>query len=115
MLKRMAALMAVVALAGFPLVATAGGGSGGGGGGSRVTTVKFTGIIVDMQDAPEGVYVTVGTSYYTTGTALVTPDTSIKLNGSSYATIDDLQLGDTATIVANWPSLVATKIEAIRY
>lgn len=90
-----------------------GGGGGGKGGANKPLTVRYVGIITNLQPTPNGVIITVGTSYYAVGSALITADTKIKLNGSSGATVFDLRLGDTAQIDLLWPSRVATKIEVI--
>ena len=110
MMKSVGITAVALALLAFPINAGASGGSGGGG--SKQTTVKYTGIITSMVETPNGVIVTVGTSYYTIGSALITPGTSIKLDGSS-AEIWDLAVGDTAAIIALWPSQEAIKVEAI--
>lgn len=108
-MKSVAFTTVAMALLAFPISA---GASGGSGGGTKVMTVKYTGIITSMVETPNGVIVTVGTSYYSVGSVLVTPDTSIKLDGS-YAEVWDLAIGDTAAIVSLWPSQEAIKIEAI--
>lgn len=108
-LVKLAAVM-TLALTILPALANA---SGGGGGGSRPMTVKFTGYITAMVEAPEGLYVTVGTSYYNVGTALVTPDTKVTINQTN-TTDYLLYIGDYATITATYPGYVATKLEIIR-
>src|SRR4051812_17224377 len=116
MLKCLTKLALAVSLACCPLLLASGGGSGGGGGGGggRTITVKYTGLITDIEYAPEGVYVTVGNLYYNTGTALVTNDTSVKIDNVN-GSVDDLELGDTATLVVAYPSNVVTKVECISH
>ncbi len=58
------------------------------------------------------VLLTVGTSYYSTGTVLVTNDTKVRLNGSQ-TTVGNLRLGDYADIKLLWPSRLATNIEVV--
>ncbi|MFO1062241.1 MAG: hypothetical protein U0892_00020 [Pirellulales bacterium] len=97
-----------------PLSAAGGGGGGGGGGSVKPMTVRLTGYVTAIQPAIGGVQVTLGTSYYSTGTFLVTADTKIIINGSSSgATVADLRLGDFAQADVNWVSRMATKLEAV--
>lgn len=90
----------------------AGGGGGTGGGSTKPLTFRITGSIVGITPTIGGVNVTLGTSYYPVGTALITSDTKIKLNGDSSATVAELRLGDVAQIDMNWISKMATKVEA---
>src|SRR5690349_11744871 len=105
MLKHMLVLAAVVALAGSVGFVQASGGSnsgGGGGGTGGGSTIRYTGYITNVVDAPEGVYITIGTSYYNTGVLLVTPDTKVVYaDGSTQsATADDIDLGDYVEVNA---------------
>ncbi len=111
-IKKLAALAIVGCVLATGAVA-AGGGGGGGGGSTKPLTYRITGTIVNMSPVIGGVSITLGTSYYPVGTVIVTPDTKIKLNGSSSSvSVADLRLGDIAQIDYFWVSKFATKIEA---
>ncbi len=90
------------------------GGNGGGGGNKPAgqVSIKYVGYITNLQPTANGVLLTVGTSYYSTGTVLVTNDTKIRLNGSQ-TTAGNLRLGDYAEIKLLWPSRLATNIEVV--
>lgn len=109
--------LALALLVGFSLMATPAGlvakGGGSGGGSTKPVSIRYVGVITSMVVTDSGVLVTVGTSYYNVGTALVTADTRIKLNGLSNAAITDIAIGDTAQIDLLWPSRTATKMEVI--
>lgn len=115
MLKRVVSLAVAVALTGSPFLLASGGNSGGGGGGgggsNKTFTVKYTGIITNMVETEDGVLVTLGTSYYNNATVILVPyDCSVKINFQN-ASVDDLEVGDVATIVTAYPAMVATKVE----
>ena len=91
------------------------GGSGGGGGGSvKPVTFRITGAISKIEPAVGGVKVTIGTSYYATGSAIITSNSKMRLNGvQDGITPYSYMLGDYAEIDLTQAGL-AYKIEAVR-
>lgn len=86
------ALIAVIAIGQSTGVSAKGGSGGGGGGGStKVVESRVTGYCTFL-DYDSGI-VTIGASYYGTGSLVVTPDTDISLDNVS-CFLDDLVLGD---------------------
>lgn len=89
--------------------ARASGGSGGGGSGGGSTYV-LQGYITDLD--PVASTVTIGTSYYNVGIAVITADTRVTRNGVN-CTADALELGDFASVRVSYATRTATKIEAV--
>ncbi|HEX5272157.1 MAG TPA: hypothetical protein VFW33_16790 [Gemmataceae bacterium] len=122
MVKHILAFVAVAVLAGSAGFVQAsggsnsggGGGGGGGGGTGGGSTIRYAGYITNVVDAPEGVYITIGTSYYNTGVLLVTPDTKVVYaDGSTQsATADDIDLGDYVEVNAT-SARVAAKVSIV--
>lgn len=81
---------------------------------SKPVTIRWAGYITKMQPVAGGVVVTLGTSYYATGVALVNKDTKIRVNGVSqkFATAD-VRLGDFAEVDVYPATRIAFKLESI--
>jgi hypothetical protein len=99
-----------LALAGGTVLASGGSGGSGGGGGGGGSTYVLQGYISDLD--PIHSTLTIGTSYYNIGTAIITGDTRVTRNGVN-CTANDLELGDFASVRVNFATGVATKIEAV--
>ncbi len=112
MLKIVASWMLVALLAvAAPAAVDASGGNGGGGGGGGSTKpleIRVTGYVTAI-DYDLGI-ITVGASYYNTGTAFVTDATKISINGSSTGTLDEIEVGDWCEMRYDYYSKVATKL-----
>jgi hypothetical protein len=103
MVKHILALVAAAALVGSVGFVQASGPSGGGGGGSGGggSTVRYVGYVTGIVDTADGTLVTIGTSYYNTGTMLVTPSTRVAYyNSNQNATVNDIDFGDYVEIAA---------------
>ena len=89
--------------------------SGGKGGGVKPVTNRITGAISKIEPLAGGaVRITIGTSYYATGTAIVNRNTKMRLNGvQDGITPSSYMLGDYAEIDAMLNG-IAYKIEAVR-
>lgn len=113
----LSALVAFAILLGSTTVTSAAGGKGGGGkGGGSVKPVTFriTGAISKIEPAVGGVKVTIGTSYYATGSAVITRNTKMRLNGvQNGITPSSFALNDYAEIDVTQTGF-AYKIEAVR-
>ncbi len=108
----LSALVAVTLVLGSSSVTTAGGGKGGG---VKPVTNRITGAISKIQPLAGGaVKVTIGTSYYATGSAIVNSSTKMRLNGvQNGITPRSYKLGDYAEIDVMLNG-IAYKIEATR-
>lgn len=89
-------LLAAIALAqpaGVSAKGGAGGGGNGGGGGGSTKPVesRVTGYVTFLDYDSE--LITIGASYYGTGSLVITPDTDISLDNVN-CSLDDLALGD---------------------
>lgn len=115
MLKKSVFVVALLAsLLGYSVQQQSFGAGGKGGGSVKPSTIRWAGYITAKAPAVGGVAVTLGTSYYATGVALVTPASKIKINGVSQDyTAADLRIGDFAEVDVTWPNRVAVKLEAI--
>ena len=112
----LSALVAFSLVLGSTSITSAAGGKGGSGGGGSVKPVTFriTGAISKIEPAVGGVKLTIGTSYYATGSAIVTSNTKMRLNGvQNGITPYSYKLGDYAEIDVLQSGL-AYKIEAVR-
>ena len=108
------AMVALVLVASSVSLIHARGGSGCGGGGSvKPVTVRLAGYITAMRPVVGGVQVTLGTSYYATGTVLVNSSTKIRVNGVGDASVNDLRLNDFAEVDMIVVSKIAAKLEAV--
>lgn len=108
----LALAMAVVLV---PAVADAAGGSGGGGGGGgsvKTLEIRVTGYITAI-DHSTGV-ITVGASYYGSGTLLVTSSSKISLDNVG-CTFDDIVLGDWAEVRYDYYTKTVNKLSAISF
>ncbi len=94
---------------------TSAAGGGGGGGGVKPVTHRITGAISKIEPIAGGaVKLTIGTSYYATGSAIVNNTTKMRLNGvQAGITPRSYKLGDYAEIDVMLNG-IAYKIEAIR-
>lgn len=109
MLKIVASWMLVALLAvAAPVAVDAAGKSGGGGGSIKPLEIRVTGYVTAI-DYDLGI-ITVGASYYNTGTAFVTDATKISINGSSTGTLDEIEVGDWCEMRYDYYSKVATKL-----
>ncbi|MDX1928888.1 MAG: hypothetical protein SFV81_20325 [Pirellulaceae bacterium] len=110
----LSALVAFALVVSTPSVTSAGGGNGGGGKVKPVTT-RITGAISKIQLMAGGaVKVTIGTSYYATGSAVINSTTKMRLNGvQAGVNPRSYKLGDYAEIDVQLNG-IAYKIEATR-
>lgn len=114
MLKTLGSWMLVAMLAcAVPAAVDASGGSGGGGGGggggsTKPLEIRVTGYVTAI-DYDLGI-ITVGASYYNTGTAWVTGTTKISINNSSTGTLDDIAVGDWCEMRYDYYTKIATKL-----
>ena len=113
MSKRIAVLAIALLTVATPYAVLAQGGSNTGGGDPKPVRILYVGYITNLEVTDNGVLLTVGTSYYSVATnLLLTADTNVKINGSSSSALD-LEIGDYAEIVVEWPSRKVIKVEAI--
>ncbi len=115
MFKRIGSALLALAMAvvSVPAVADAAGGGGGGGGGSvKPLEIRVTGYITAI-DHSTGV-ITVGASYYGSGTLLVTSSSKISLDNVG-CTFDDIVLGDWAEVRYDYYTKTVNKLSAISF
>ena len=120
MFKRfgVAVLVAAMAVSMIPSVVDAAGGSssggGGGGGGSVAKTLELrvTGYVTGI-DYSTGI-ITVGQSYYGSGTLSVTTSSKIWLDAVN-CTLDDIVVGDWAEVRYDYYSRTVNKMSAISF
>jgi hypothetical protein len=93
LISLLAASVAVFALMAIsqPMTASAKGGSGGGGGSAKPVESRVTGYATSVDY--DRSHISIGASYYGSGSLLVTPDTSISMDNVN-CSLDELQLGD---------------------
>lgn len=84
-------LLAIIAAMAFGQPADVFAKGGAGGGSTKVTEYRVTGYATQL-DYESGT-ITVGASYYGSGSLVVTPDTAISLDNNG-CSLDDLELGD---------------------
>ncbi|MEI8380657.1 MAG: hypothetical protein WCJ09_11040 [Planctomycetota bacterium] len=113
MFKRIGSALLALAMAVVlvPAVADAAGGSGGGGS-VKTLEIRVTGYITAI-DHSTGV-ITVGASYYGSGTLLVTSSSKISLDNVG-CTFDDIVLGDWAEVRYDYYTKTVNKLSAISF
>ncbi len=115
MLKLVAATVVAAALVFGSASMTIAGGKGGNGGGTvKPVTFRIAGAISKIEPLAGGLRMTIGTSYYATGSALVNDKSKMRINGvQDGVTPSSFQIGDFAEIDVTTAGF-AYKIEATR-
>ena len=113
MFQALKIVMVALVLIAAPVSITAKVHGSGGGGGVKPVTVRLAGPITSFQVVPEGVRITLGVSYYATGTVIANSSTKIRVNGVGDLSVRDLRIGDFAEVEMIPVSRIAYKIEAV--